>query len=130
MGTIPQWLTAIGLTGVLAAYWRRDVQIRGLQNADKADQRDHYAEELSSLRKQIIDMGQHHLTREREIDDRWRKLLKESEERHEECVRQREELRQQVIEIDDRLKGTIRQFLQFQESVANVITPSGGGNLG
>lgn len=121
LGTIPQWLTALGIGTFLVALLRRDVQVRGLKNADVADLRDHYAEELQSLRAQILAMGQRHLVREQEIDDRWRKVLQESEDRHDECVRQRNELSERVMEVEQRLLGTVRQFIHFQRRVAEAV---------
>lgn len=139
IGTIPQWITAAGVVSFLGLLvrWRLgerklaieatsvNVRAREVEGVERADLRDHYAEELSSLRSQIIDMGKHHLEREREIDDRWRKVLSESEARHAECVRQREDLARRVIRVEGRLLGTIRQFIHFQHRVAEAVAKGG-----
>jgi hypothetical protein len=56
VGTIPQWITAISSTSVAAAvvalvtaYWKRGVSLKTLANADHADIRDHYADELERV---------------------------------------------------------------------------------
>lgn len=121
LGTVPQWITAGGIIGFLGLIVKWRLGERSLSNAEQADIRDHYADELASLRKQIIDMGEHHLGRERELDDRWRKLLTDSEDRHSECVRQREELAARVREIEDRQIGTIRQFITFQRRIVEAM---------
>lgn len=128
LGSIPQWITAGGMVGVGGMFLRFILGRKRLTNADTADLRDHYAEELTSLRKQIIDIGQHHLEREREIDDRWRRLLAESEDRHSECVRQREALGLKVqdmetrqSELHQRQLGMVRQFLHFQQRIVEVL---------
>lgn len=122
---VPEQLVAGGVLGSLGVLLGLLVKLqlggKKLEVADTADLRDHYAEELTSLRRQIIDMGEHHLGREREIDDRWRRLLAESEERHAECVRQRDALSARVGAIEERFIGTVRQFLHFQQRIVEAI---------
>jgi hypothetical protein len=89
--------------------------------------RDHYGKELQSLRTQINEMGKHQLEREREIDERWRKSLEESEKRHDECVKQRDELGRKVMTLEEKLIGTIRQFVHFQQRIAHAIANGGEG---
>jgi len=84
IGTIPGWITAVGMIGLLLRYLLGN---RKMSLDAEGNLRTHMGGELQSLRNQIIAMGEHHLSREREIDDRWRKLLHESEERHDECVK-------------------------------------------
>lgn len=63
MGTLPGWITAAstttGVVTVIVAFWKRGVSLKGLQNADEADIRDHYAEELERV-----------IQRQRECEDR------------------------------------------------------------
>lgn len=124
-GTTAQWVTSISATGVLVTLL--GILMRGWLGWGKlsieADNSlaGHTAKELQSLRDQINAMGKHQLEREREIDDRWRKTLAESEERHDECVKQREELGQKVLKLEQRLLGTIRQFIHFQQRIAEAI---------
>ena len=49
IGTIPQWITAGSLVGVIVAYWRRGVSLKSLANADEANIRQHYADELGRV---------------------------------------------------------------------------------
>lgn len=98
-GTIPQWITAItssavlGLVGTLTvAFWRRGVSLKTLENADEADIRDHYAQELERntseigvLRDQLRSMELH-----------YRDMLSKSDRRHEECEAARHEMREEL----------------------------------
>jgi hypothetical protein len=129
LGTIPGWITAVTtVAGFVWAFLRfglgwRKISVEAHQvdvNATNA-LNTHTAKELQSLRDQITAMGKHQLEREREIDDRWRKALGESEERHDECVKQREELGRKVIALEQKLIGTIRQFIHFQQRIAEAI---------
>jgi hypothetical protein len=53
IGTLPGWITAAstttGVAAVIIAYFRRGVSLKSLSNADGADIRDHYAEELERV---------------------------------------------------------------------------------
>jgi hypothetical protein len=124
-GTTAQWVTSISATGVFVTLL--GLLIRGvlgwgrLSNEADNSLAGHTAKELQSLRDQINSMGKHQLEREREIDDRWRKTLAESEARHDECVKQRETLGRKVIELEAKLIGTIRQFIHFQQRIAEAI---------
>lgn len=145
-GNFPQQVTALSAAGLFIsvaglltklllgkgqlniAAQKVAVEAKQVANAQEADVRDSYAE----LQRQITEMGQHHLSREREIDERWRQVVAdnderwrqivlESENRHAECVRQRDELSQRVLTVENRLMGTIRQFVHFQQRVAEAL---------
>lgn len=124
-GTTAQWVTSISATGVLVTLL--GILVRGWLGGRKltieADNSlaGHTAKELQSLRDQINTMGKHQLEREREIDERWRKTLAESEDRHDECVKQREALAHKVLQLETKLIGTIRQFVHFQQRIAEAI---------
>jgi hypothetical protein len=85
LGTIPQWLTALGIGSFLIALLRRDVQVRGLRNTDQADIRDHYAQEVAALRDQLLTMEQH-----------YRNMLEQSDKRHDECEVARSQMRAEL----------------------------------
>lgn len=134
LGTLPQWLM-FGVLSVIGLYVRwnlgagklkidaKSVEVTADQVAANAEDalRNHYSGELKSLREQVMNMGRHHLDRETQIDDRWRKLLTESEERHDECVRQREELSKKVRIVEERQLAQVKQFLAYQRSIVNVL---------
>lgn len=124
-GTTAQWVTSISATGVFVTLLGILVRawLGGKRLANEAENalNTHTGAELQSLRTQINEMGKHQLAREREIDDRWRKTLAESEERHDECVKQREELGRKVLKLEEKLIGTIRQFVHFQQRIAEAI---------
>lgn len=53
LGTLPGWITAAstttGVAAIIITYLKRGVSMRGLENSDHADIRDHYAEELERV---------------------------------------------------------------------------------
>lgn len=112
VGTIPQWLTALGIGSFLIALIRRDVQVRGLKNTDTADIRDHYAQEVAALREQLFSMEQH-----------YRQMLQQSDRRHEECELARTAMRAE-------LEGLKRTMAQNSQSTAQLIGDLKGGNNG
>lgn len=65
LGTIPQWIAAASTTTIagalvalITAYWKRGVSLKALANADKADRRDHMAEEMAALRTNVAGLRQ------------------------------------------------------------------------
>jgi hypothetical protein len=110
LGTIPQWLTALGIGSFFVALLRRDVQVRGLRNADTADIRDHYADELKALRDRLDIADKRYLEAMKLADSRW----EESNRRHEECVKEREDLR-------DELTGLKRQIIRYSSGKLTIL---------
>lgn len=155
LGTVPAWITSGGVMGLfgLGIYWHlgsRKVSIEGraTDNIDKADIRDHYANEVASLRAQVIAQGERHAAtiaeaegRHKaaiaEIEGRYKKLLSEAEEhyrnalqaaedRHEDCMRDREALRAEVQTLKDEIEGFRRQWLaQSADRIIALGEPGG-----
>lgn len=99
IGTVPQWITAISSTTLAGAlvtlivqWWRRGVSLKGLENANEADIRDHYAEEVAALRGQLLSIEKH-----------YREMLEQSDRRHAECEASRGVMREE-------LEGLKKQF--------------------
>lgn len=92
-GTVPQWITALGFTSLLIAWWRRGVQLRGLDNANLADIRKHYATELGRLNNRIDIIGQQHDT----------------------CLEENARLRDRIRHVEDELTGVYRLIAQASQ---------------
>jgi hypothetical protein len=105
LGTIPQWLTGGAVVTFVGLLLKRDVQVRGLKNADSADIRDHYADEVGQLSEQFRNA----LT---DLEKRYRDALEESEQRHQKCLDDRDLLRERVNQLEDELRGLIRVITQ------------------
>lgn len=131
-GTVPQWIAAagilVGLVGWAVKLW---LGMGKLSSDERADIRGHTAKELAALRGRVSDMekaatanAKEQMARDRETDERWRTLLRESEERHDECVAQRNALSDSFRDLDERFRGVVNQFIQFQVSSARVIPPA------
>lgn len=139
LGTVPGWITSGGIMGILGLliYWQlgnrkisvdSDVQ----QNVDKADIRDHYADEVAALRKRLDEAGQRNVLAQTQIEERYKTLLtvaetryrtataeieehykgalKAAEQRHDECVADRDALRNEVRALYDEVAGLRRQI--------------------
>lgn len=94
IGTLPGWITAISTTGgmvtLVVAYWRRGVSLKSLDNAEHADIRDHYAEEVK----------------------RYAEELQRVTERQRECEERESRLRERVTYLENELNGLIRLIAQ------------------
>jgi hypothetical protein len=99
LGTIPQWITAGGIVTVIVAYWRRGVALKGLQNTDAANIRDHYAREVAALRDEL-------------------RICEE------ECADRLDLADQRLKKLDRELWGEKRQRVAEQISLINVVVAS------
>lgn len=112
LGTIPQWITAISSTAVLGligtlvvAFWKRGVSLKGLQNADVGDIRDHYAEEL----ERVVARQRECEHREEALRERVRKLEDEMEGLYRTMIAS---MADKVIEMGDAFPDHIRELAQ------------------
>lgn len=115
LGTIPGWITGasslailtlivrwqLGLKKIAVEAEQVEVNARVAGNANIADIRDHYAQELARL-NQVVE-----------------KITAE----HEECKRERDQYRKEVGNLDRKLTGVVRQFVAFQLETAKAIPP-------
>lgn len=110
LGTIPQWITAAGVSGVIMAYWRRGIQLRGLQNAERGDVRDHLAQEVERLTKRVDEQDKRYNDYQKEADRRWREAI----ENHEQCVAERNQLRAEI-------EGLKRQIARYSADQLMIL---------
>lgn len=106
-----------------------EINAQEVANADEADIRDHYAEEVKGLRDALQASANRHLERERLTDhrhrralliveNRYRRLLHESDEKHDICQRDRDILRDRVQALKEQQSGLVRLILQNNVSGA------------
>jgi predicted nucleic acid-binding Zn-ribbon protein len=109
-----------------ALYIRREVSLRKLsveaqqvevnaqtaEYADRADRRDHFAEEMAALRDNIKDLRKELHDTERDCRQellaqqmQFRKALEQSDRRHEECEVARVALREELTEMHEEIAG-------------------------
>lgn len=96
VGTLPGWITAGGISTLVIAYWKRGIAVRRLDNEDRADRRDHIAEEMEALRQNI------------------KELRDELHACEEQC-------RQDIGKLTEELWGKKRQRVAEQISLINTI---------
>jgi phage shock protein A len=127
LGSLPAWISSGALLTILAIVVRWQLGLRRLRveadqvqvnarqvdHADEANVRDHYAREVAALRTRIDEQAERH-----------RQSLDRYDKRHEACEKERAELRRELVAVQDRLTGVVRQFVAFQQKVAEAIPPS------
>lgn len=118
-GTVAGWVTAGGVTTIAAilAYvyiWRGRIAVdaKRVANENEADIRDHYADEVRQLRQQLERQSTRHGRVLRVAEGRARQAALDAEARHEQCVRDRDELRDKVWALKDQVSGLVRLLLQ------------------
>lgn len=112
-GTLPQWITASGILGFLGLFLRYLSTSNRLSNENTADIRQHYAAEVAALRTRIV-----------EVEAHYRSMLKESEERNEECRKEREEDRNIIRGLKDELEGIKRQISRYSADKLMILEDS------
>jgi cell division septum initiation protein DivIVA len=104
-GTINILLNVLSLLlggGALVGVLRYLNNRQTIRNADTADIRDHYAEEVEQLRGQLIGLEKH-----------YREMLSSSDKRHAECEDARTEMRARVSDLESQVKGLEAQIRQY-----------------
>lgn len=123
-GTLPGWITSGGVIGILALFLRYNLGIRKLRieagrveveanevsDRDEADIRDHYADEVRQLRERLDRQSERH-----------REILAASDLKHEDCQRDREQLREDSRSLKDIVRGLIRIITQASASKAILL---------
>jgi chromosome segregation ATPase len=120
LGTLPGWVTSAGVLGILGLVVRWQLGLRRIgvdaqqvDNADEADIRDHYAQEIAAMRLQLT-----------EQDDRNRTKLERADQRIEECMEGRDELRARIRELEETVDGLKRQIVRYSADTAIELDPS------
>jgi hypothetical protein len=92
-----------GALGVILTHWRG---VKGLDQADVADIRSHYAAELGAMR----DRDEKRDEAMRALEKHWREMVNLADSRYSECQREREELRDELAEVKRELNGVKAQL--------------------
>lgn len=122
--SVRPWISPVALLGILGLVvrWqhgirklaiearRVDITAAEVDLKDEADIRDHYADEVRQLRERLDAQSERH-----------RVILAGSEERHEQCKREREELRDDARKLKDIVAGLIRIITQASASKAILL---------
>jgi branched-subunit amino acid aminotransferase/4-amino-4-deoxychorismate lyase len=101
-GTLPQWISSAGIIAFIGLYVKYELGRRKLGNDDVFDIRQHYATEVAALRGRLV-----------EVEAHYRRMLKDVEEQHEECKRDREQLHLVVNGLKSELNGLKRQMSRY-----------------
>lgn len=101
LGTLPGWITAGSMVTLLGLIFRHLQTMKKLALGDTADIRDHYAKEVERLTAKLA-MRDSQFS---ELEKHLRAMSKASDERHDECVRERELLREELSGIKAQLRA-------------------------
>jgi chromosome segregation ATPase len=126
------WVAPSALLGILGLLLANQVANRRVKNqeqltanADEVNIRDHYAKEVAQLRAALANRAANH----RDELAHYRKLAKEAEERHEECQRQRDEMREKMNALRDLVAGLQRTIIANAATTAQALGDSDAGPL-
>lgn len=136
LGTLPGWITATGIVGMfgILVRWRLGIGKQKIESdqvilANESDIRDHYAAEVQGLRSALAASSSRHLDRERELDERYRAsltetegryrgLLSDADQQHRSCMKDLDEQRDKVEALRDLVAGLNRIITQASVSKA------------
>lgn len=111
--TLAGWIMAVTSSGtfvtVLTMALRYRLGMRKLDIGERGDIRDHYANEVKTLREKLNTQEEHF----RNIERYWREMLEDSDRRHEECEEARRELRREIDKMHDEIRGLNRQITEL-----------------
>lgn len=113
LGTLPQWLTLGGVSGIIGIVLRYRLGSQKLSNADEADIRDHYAQEVAAMREKLDRQETHFQLLEkhlREMIAASDQRAEESDRRHAECEAARQAMRREIDGMHDEIRGLKRQI--------------------
>lgn len=140
VGTLPGWITSIGVVSLLAIVARvylgrvkLAIDATKVKIEDEENIRDHYASEVAALRSALQAASAARNEREREIDRRntealetaerrYKAALEHAEEKHEQCKKERDELRDDGRGVRDIVAGLIRIITQASASRAILLS--------
>lgn len=115
------WLNLVGIIlggGALGVVLTHLRGMRGLDQKEAADIRDHYQAELASLRAHIATLDKRYLEYQGEADRRYREAV----EYHDQCVAERNELRVSIDGLKAQLLAQSADRVLLLEK--NCIPPS------
>jgi hypothetical protein len=143
VGTIPGWITSAGVVAILGLVLRWQLGLRKLKieaaqveitaqqvhDADEADIRDHYANEVEQLRDRLDRQSVRHRDELAEKEKRHRAERKEDEDRHRACLRDNDDLRDKLHAVKDLAAGLQRIITQASASRAILIAGHAPGEM-
>jgi hypothetical protein len=121
VGTVPQWLAIGPLLTLVGLWWRRDVALRKISSSEAGDLRDHYAEELKSVRLERIQDRAEALKVEKHL----REMIQLSDHRHEECEKARIIDRGERAHMQAEIDGLKLQIPRLSADALLILEKSG-----
>lgn len=98
--------------GALGIILRHRLGWRKLTLDSEGEIRDHYAKEVARLTEKLNEQSSAFRKDLVELEQHWRAMLAEAEKRHDECLKDRDNLLNRVNQLEDELRGLIRVITQ------------------
>lgn len=111
LGTVPGWITAGSMVTLLGLIFRHLQTMKKLALGDTSDIRDHYAREVERLTAKLASRD----TQFAELEKHLRDMSRSSDDRHAECVREREALREELAGIKAQIRAASTDRVLFLE---------------
>lgn len=99
---LAQLVTALCTAGTFGAVLTFVIRWRGQTLGAEKNIRDHYAEEVERLRTALGNIEEH-----------YRRMLDDSDRRHAECQRDRDDLRKEVTRLQEEVRGLRDQIREY-----------------
>lgn len=123
LGTLPGWITASSSATLLGLFWRyklglakvqveaQNVQVEGkkVEQAEDADIRDHWAQEITRLQNMLTEQDKRHNEALTAMEERHGRAMLHNEERQAKCEQERERLAEKVKVLGQELEGVMQQ---------------------
>lgn len=113
LGTLPQWIAAAASAGIFGALLKFGLGWRSQTLNEDENLRKHYAEELQRLTKKLDEKSGDFSAKMQVMEDHYRKLLDDSDRRHDECQKDRDNLRREMNDMHDEIAGLKRQIARY-----------------
>lgn len=124
IGTLPGWITALcsaGGLGLVVKFYlghramnikADEVRLEGrkIDNAEEANLRAHWKDEVESLRRALHEQAETYKTQLTSIQESFKASLDAAEERHDKCVADRQALEGRVGELEEKIRMTNDEF--------------------
>lgn len=102
---------------LVGVFLRYRLGLKKLASGDVADIRDHYAQEVSALRTQVLTHEEH----SNRMEKHWRDMLERSDRRHEECEIARLAMRSELETLHSEIRGLRDQILRYSSGAVLAI---------
>lgn len=123
LGTLPGWITAGGVCGLLGVCLKAWIDGKKVWVDSEKGIRDHYATEVASLRAQLIAVQSTASAMLASANQRYDEAITAADARHLQCEEECERLRHRVSELSDEVAGLQRRVSAGAKASTRLFQP-------